>query len=177
MKEEVIAKYLNDLKKKTGLTYGAVAEKSNTSEDTVKNLFFGKTKNPGIDTVAPVIYAMGGSLDEMYNPEKNKDEMKETSVVALKDSYEYQMQLVKEAYDQQTNNIRTHYEQHHDDLKENFEKRLHDKRELIESYKGHVATLEKECKTHKIAFWVCIAVFVAVLIAELMNPNLGWFRY
>lgn len=177
MKEEVIAKYLNDLKNKTKLTLGAVAENSNTSEDTVKNLFGGKTKNPGIETVAPIVYAMGGSLDEMYNPSKNKDEIKETSVVALKDSYEYQMHLTKEAYDEQVNNIRTHYEQHHNDLKENFEKRLADKRELIESYKGHIETLKKECRTNKIAFWICVAIFIAVLVAEVMNPSLGWFRF
>lgn len=177
MKKEIVAEYLSLLRQKTGLTYEAVAEKSNTSESTVKNLCTGKTEDPRIGTVAPVIYAMGGSIDEMLNPEKSKDEIKETSVVALKDSYEYQMHLVKEAYETQVSNMRAHYEQHHEDLKENFEKRLSDKRELIETYKGHITTLERECRTSKIAFWICCAIFVGVLIAEVMNPNLGWFRY
>lgn len=177
MKKEIVAEYLSLLRQKTGLTYEAVAEKSNTSESTVKNLCTGKTEDPRIGTVAPVIYAMGGSIDEMLNPEKSKDEIKETSVVALKDSYEYQMHLVKEAYETQVSNMRAHYEQHHEDLKENFERRLADKRELIESYKDHVKTLEKDSKHFKIALAVCIVIFIGVLIAELMNPNLGWFRY
>ena len=62
-------------------------------------------------------------------------------------------------------------------VKENYEKRLSDKRELIESYQVQIQTLEKECRSSKISFWICVAVFIAVLIAEVMNPNLGWFRF
>lgn len=177
MKAELVANYLSMLKAKTGLTYEAIAEKSKRSESTVKNLCLGKAEDPRIDTVAPVVYALGGSMDEMLNPEKNKDELKETSVIALKDSYKHQVELQKETYEVHIGNIRTHYEQHHEDLKENFEKRLADKREIIETKDAHIKTLEKECRHNKIAFWICICVFVTVLIVEIMNPNLGWFRY
>lgn len=177
MKPEIVAEYLSVLKTKTGLTYEAIAEKSGRSESSVKNLCLGKSDDPRLDTIAPVVYALGGSLDEMLNPTKNKDELKETSVIALKDSYEYQASLLKEANEQHINNIRLHYEQHHEDLKENFERRLADKRELIESYKEHIKSLEKVCRSTKTALWICAVVFVGVLIAEVMNPNLGWFRY
>ena len=177
MKAELVAEYLSSLRQKTGLTYEAIAEKSNRSVSTVKNLCNGKTEDPRLDTVAPIAYAMGGSIDEMYNPEKNKDEMKETSVVALKDSYEYQVHLIKEAYDEQISNIRGHYEQHHDDLKENYERRLADKRELIDTKDAHIKALEKESRSHKIAFWICACILVGILILEVMIPNLGWIRY
>lgn len=177
MKAELVAEYLSLLKAKTGLTYEAIAEKSKRSESSVKNLCLGKSDDPRIDTVAPIVYALGGSMDEMLNPEKSKDELKETSVIALKDSYKFQAKLMKEAEDEQISNIRSHYEQHHEDLKENFEKRLADKRELIESYKDHIKTIEKEFLICKIALCICVVVFIGVLIAELMNPNLGWFRY
>lgn len=177
MKPEIVAEYLSLLKAKTGLTYEAIAEKSGRSESSVKNLCLGKSDDPRIDTVAPIVYALGGSMGEMLNPKKSKDELKETSVIALKDSYEYQASLLKETNEQHINNIRLHYEQHHEDLKENFEKRLADKRELIESYKEHIKSLEKACRSTKTALWVCAVVFVGVLIAELMNPELGWFRY
>ena len=62
-------------------------------------------------------------------------------------------------------------------VEEQYEKRLSDKRELIESYKEHIKTLEKDSRSHKIAFWICAAVLIAILIAEVMNPNLGWLRY
>jgi transcriptional regulator with XRE-family HTH domain len=177
MPVETLAKYLNEKRLQEGLTYEGVATVSNIPEATIKNLFTGKTKNPGWETLLPVMDAVGGSFDEMLHPEKPKDEMKETSVLALKDIYEYQLSALKETNEAHIHNIRSHYEQHHEDLKENYERRLSDKRELIESYKEHIQTLEKECRTSKISFWICVAVFIAVLIAEVMNPNLGWFRF
>ena len=177
MKPEVVAEYLNSLKTKTGLTYEAIAEISQISESSVKNLCLGKSGDPQIKTIAPIVYALGGSMDEMLNPKKSKDEVKETTIIALKDSYEYQAALLKGANEQHINNIRSHYAQHHEDLKENYERRLADKRELIDSYKEHIKSVEKTCLSLKIALWVCAVVFIGVLIAELMNPNLGWFRY
>jgi transcriptional regulator with XRE-family HTH domain len=177
LKAEKVAEYLSSLRMKTGLTYEAVAEKSNTSESTVKNLCTGKTEDPRIGTVAPIIYAMGGSIDEMLNPDKNKDEMKETSVVALKDSYEYQMQIVKDSYETQMNNVRSHYEQHHEDLKENYERRLSDKRELLETYKDQIKTLDKANKVKTIIIGLLAAIPIVLFIMEIMHPEHGWLRY
>ena len=170
MDKDLVANYLNALKKKTGLTYEAIAKKSKRSESTVKNLCLGKAEDPRIDTVAPVVYALGGSMDEMLNPDKNKDELKETSVIALKDSYEFQAALLKETSEIHIGNIRSHYEQHHEDLKENYERRLADKRE-------HIETLKQELRTSKIFSWICILVLVTLLVAEVMNPNLGWIKF
>lgn len=170
MKAELVAEYLTSLRIKHGLTYEAIAERSKRSESTVKNLCTGKTEDPRLDTVAPIVYAMGGSIDEMYNPDKSKDEVKETSVLAMKDIYENQLDAIKASYDEQISNIRSHYEQHHQDLVDNFEKRLADKREIIEMQK-------KENISSKIVAWICGAILVALLIAEVMNPNLGWFRF
>lgn len=174
---EKLSQYLNEKRVQNGLTYEAVATISNIPEPTIKNLCTGKTKNPGMETVIPIMNAVGGSFDEMLSSGKNKDEIKETSVLALKDIYEYQLSAFKESNEEHIHNIRMHYEQHHEDLKENYEKRLSDKRELIESYKEHIRTLEKEFLISKIALFACVALFITILIAELMNPNLGWFRY
>ena len=177
MKAELVAKYLTTLKNKTGLTYDAIAEKINGSEATVKNLCLGKTQDPRLDTVAPIVYALGGSIDEMYNPDKSKDEVKEVSLLALKDIYEQQLSVLKETNEEHIRNIRMHYEQHQADLKENFERRLADKKEVIESHAQHIKTLKKESLITKIALGVCLALFLTILIAEVMNPNLGWLRY
>jgi len=177
MPTERLANYLNKKRLQAGLTYEAVATTSETPESTVKNLCSGKTEDPRLSTVIPVMEAVGGSFDEMLFPNKTKDEMKETSVLALKDIYEFQLSKMRETNEAHIHNIRSHYQQHHEDLKENFERRLADKRELIESYKEHIKTLEKEFLISKISLCICVVVFIAVLIAELANPNLGWFRY
>ena len=177
MQAEKLAKYLTELKNKTGLSFEAISEISDRPESTVKNLCNGKTEDPRLDTVAPIIYALGGSIDEMLNPEKNKDEIKETSVVALKDSYEYELSLIKDAYDEQIANIRSHYEQHHNDLKENFEKRLADKKELIESYKEHIETMANDSKWLKRGCLFLFLVFATLCVVELANPTMGWIRF
>ena len=177
MKPEIVANYLSSLKSKTGLTYEAIAEKSKRSESTVKNLCLGKAEDPRVDTVAPVVYALGGSMDEMLNPDKNKDELKETSVIALKDSYEFQAALSKEATEIHINNIRSHYEQHREDFKENTEKLLTSKDELIKAKDEVIKTLKTLCVTLGVVLGICLFILVGLLILEVMNPSLGWVQY
>ena len=177
MDKQLVAKYLKSLKDKTGLTYGAIADKSQRSESSVKNLFLANVDDPRVDTVSPIVYALGGSMDEMLNPGKSKDELKEVSVAQIREMYEVQIITMKETNEAHINNIRSHYAQHHGDLKENYERRLADKRELIDTKDAHIKTLEKECHSYKVFSWICILVLVSLLIAEVMNPNLGWFRY
>ena len=177
MNSKLVAAYLTDLRLKSGLSYEAIAEKSNRSESTVKNLCTGKTEDPRLDTVAPIVYAMGGSIDEMYNPDKNKDEIKETSVLAMKDIYEYQLATIKQSYDEQISNIRSHYEQHRQDYKESVEKRFENKNEIIQTKNEHIATLKKVCILFGSVLGFCLSILITLLIAEVMNPNLGWLRY
>ena len=170
MDTKLVAEYLSNLKGKTGLTYEAIAEKSGRSESSIKNLCSGKADDPRIDTIAPIVYALGGSLDEMLNPKQSKDELKETSILALKDIYEDQLNTLKENHKEEIQSIRTHYEQHHQDLVDNFEKRLSDKREIIEIQK-------KENLVSKIAAWSFGSILILILVIEVMNPNLGWIRF
>lgn len=177
MDAKLVAKYLMSLKDKTGITYEAVSEKSQRSVSTIKNLCTGKTEDPRLDTVAPVVYAMGGSIDEMFNPNHTKDEVKASSIASIKEIYEQQLTELIKTHETHINDIRTHYEQHRQDFKENVEKRLADKREIIAQQEEHIKTLKKENLTSIIFTIICVVVLVGLLIAEVMNPNLGWFRY
>lgn len=181
MPTETLAHYLNEKRLQAGLTYETVAQMSNTPEATVKNLCTGKTKNPGWETIIPIMEAVGGSYDEMLYPDKTKDEIKETSVLALKDIYEYQISEIQKTNEEHIHNIRTHYEQHHEDLKENYEKRLADKREIIDLQNAHIQKLEESIKTKtKIIITlssIFILLFFALLILELLHPEHGWIRF
>lgn len=169
MDAKVVSNYLTLLKGKSGLTYEAIAEKSGRSESTVKNLCSGKSEDPRLDTVAPIIFAMGGSLDEMYTG-KSKDKIKEFSIESIKEMYEFQLAEFKTTNEAHINNIRSHYEQHRDDVTRNYEKRLEDKREII-------AEKDKQIKFFKIIASIGYAILIGLLIAEVMNPNLGWIKF
>lgn len=169
MDANLVANYLTALKEKSGLTYETIAEKSQRSVSTVKNLCSGKTEDPRLDTVAPVIYAMGGSIDEMYTG-KSKDAVKEISISSIKEIYEQQLIDMSKTHEAHVNNIRSHYEQHVEDLKENFEKRLADKREIIKEK-------DKHANFFKVLACAGLAILIGLLILEVSNPNLGWLRF
>jgi molybdopterin converting factor small subunit len=176
MDARLVAKYFILLKEKTGFTNEIWAEKANGSVSTLKNLLSGKTEDPRLATIAPYIYVAGGSLDEMYTG-KSKEVTKEITINSIKEIYEYQLAEAAKTSEIHINNIRTHYEQHRQDVKENYERRLADKREIIDQKDKHIKSLEKEILSSKIFSWICVAILVALLIAEVMNPNLGWFRF
>lgn len=107
MDEKVVAKYFNKLKERNGYTIEAWAEMSNGSVSTLKNLLLGKTEDPRVSTIHPYIYAVGGSFDEMLNPDYKKDD------------------------------TRLHYEQHLADLKENHAREMALKDEIIKIKDSH----------------------------------------
>jgi transcriptional regulator with XRE-family HTH domain len=170
MVKEKIANYVNAGRKEKGWSISDLATHSKSAEGTVKNVCLAKAENPGMMTLMPIMEAIDGSFDEMLYPEKVKTRINEPSIIDL-------MSAIRETNNEHEQDIRSHYKQHREDMKENYEKRLADKRELIESYKEHIKTLEKSVRHGKIALWICVCVFITVLIAEIMNPSLGWFRY
>lgn len=175
MDTKLVANYLAKLKEKCGLTYEVIAERSGQPVSTIKNLCSGKTENPGIVVLSAIMYAMGGSLDEMCTGQK--DTAKEISISSIKEMYEYQLAEATKMNETHINNIRSHYEQHRQDIKDHTEHRLADKREIIEQQNEHIKTLKKELISSKLFSVICIAILVGLLIAEVMNPNLGWLRF
>ena len=171
MDAKLVSNYLFPLKEKTGISYEEIAQRRQMSESTVKNIILGKTEDPRISSVAPIVEELDGSLDEMILGKK-------------KDAAQENTQLIKEMCENQVrmsethiNNIRAHYEQHRKDSIDNYEKRLADKREIIEEKEKHIKSLKKEMMYSKIFSLVCVGILVALLIAEVMNPNLGWLRF
>ena len=162
MDAKLVAKYLMAKKEKIGLNYEAIAEKSGRSESTVKNLCSGKTEDPRLDTVAPVIYAVGGSIDEMYTG-KSRDAIKEISINSIKEIYEQQLLEISKINEAHINNIRAHYEQHRLDSIENYERLLKEK--------------SNQARFFKIIACIGLAVLITLLILEVANPSLGWIRF
>ena len=57
---------LRELKEKTGMTSKQIADNQNVSEKSVKRVFSGDAKNPGVDLVRKIIDAMGGSWHDIF---------------------------------------------------------------------------------------------------------------
>jgi hypothetical protein len=101
---------------------------------------------------------------------KSKDAVKEISISSIKEMYEFQLAEQRKTEEAHINNIRAHYEQHREDSIKNYEKRLEDKREIIKEKDNQIKFL-------KIVACIGFGILIALLILEVMHPNLGWLRF
>lgn len=167
-----------------GYSFGTMEGLTLIAEGTIKNIVNGKVKHTSAQNLNKICKVLGVPLEKVLGIEEVQKQIEnqaikegDASVIALKEIYEKQQVLFNETNEKHINNIRSHYEQHHEDLKENYERRLADKRELIETKNEHIKALEKECRSHKIAFWICVSILVGILMLEVMNPQLGWIKF
>jgi predicted transcriptional regulator len=174
--------YLDKVRREKNLTCQDFEDAGICPKDTAKNILTGVTKNPRSDTLIAICEFLRISVEQAYVGEKQVIEEKaikedNVSVLALKEIYEFQMANIKETNEAHINNIRSHYESHIADLKENFGHRSEDKREIIRMQDEHIKTLKNACVVLGIACSVCFIILVGLLIAEVMNPNLGWIKF
>ena len=147
----MIIDYLNALKNKGNFTYEAIAKLSGIPESTVKNIMTGKTEDPRFETLSKMVYAMGGSMDEVNSRTKGED-VEMNSVILIKELYEARLAAAKE-----------HSQERIKDIKESNDK--------------HIETL----KTNNKRLWItatALVVFVlGIIIFDALLGNVGWIRY
>ena len=164
--EQAVSKYFTELFK--NIPIEQFTKKHNFSESTIKNLISGKTPNPGVLTIAPLIYAAHGSLDAIFN--KDNETLKESAINAIKDMYEFHSAEREKIEEKHIANTRAHYEQHRNDTITNYERLLSEKDIQIKLFK----------KIALVCFGVaCIglAILITLLILEVTNPELGWIKF
>ena len=79
--------HLKSLKKKRSLTNAEVAELSGVPLSTVNRIFSGQTPNPQFDSVASIVIALDGSLDEFVGLRSEADPPPPSSVEQTLSSY------------------------------------------------------------------------------------------
>lgn len=154
----MIPTYLNALKTQGNFTIETISKLSGVPEATVKNILSGKTEDPRFETVSALVNSMGGSLDAIYTGNK-KDNIEAHAITAIKENYEQRIADIREYYEQRLS-----------------EKDKHHERLLLEAEK-HIETIKLDKRWFRIGFVVSVFIFAMLCVAELLNPNLGWFRY
>lgn len=187
---------LNQLRKDKGITIEAMAKKTNLAEPTLKNLFYGKSKAPRIDTATPVAEMLGvevsdilysdvedikSTIEEMENPDA-------VSVIALKKIHEFQLDNMQEAHTAEMINTRAQYEQLIKELKtdnsqdaQHYERQLADTKALYEKIiaekNDRISFLKKIIIFFIILVCVIVAVLFGVLIYDLSHLDRGWITH
>lgn len=57
---------LIEVRNRTNMPLKEIAEKENLSEKSVSNVFYGKSKNPGVDLIRRIIHALGSTWSEIF---------------------------------------------------------------------------------------------------------------
>lgn len=79
--------YLNSLKQKGNFTTEAISKVSGVPEATVRNILTGKTEDPRFDTLAAIVHAMGGKLDDYYKKTPAGKVADENMVTTVREIY------------------------------------------------------------------------------------------
>ena len=154
----MIIDYLNALKNKGNFTYEAIAKLSGIPEATVKNIITGKTEDPRFETLSKIVYAMGGSMDEINNREKG-DDVEMNLVLTIKEIYDARIK---------------DYEARLAAAKENSQGRIED---LKESHDKHIETLKTSNKRLWITAAGILGFVITIIMVDVLVGNIGWFRY
>ena len=113
--------YLNELRKECGLTNQQIARESEIPEGTVNRIFSTKPpEQPSIVTMACLVSALGGSLDDLMGiiciQKQPEEHAAEFEIPHLSNSdaneqypYEYALQAARESY----RNVIRHLKEHH----------------------------------------------------------------
>ena len=139
---ENVRQYVLALMKAGDFSQKELADSSTTPLETIKNFLSGKTiKNTGFATVAKMIVALGGDLNEAIGYEKKK-EIETNSTLSLKEahdarieeltkSYELRMADLKEYCDLRVADMQKCCDQRVEDIIKNCEARLAEQKELL----------------------------------------------
>lgn len=111
---------LKALKKASGLSCAQIAVKANMPERTVSRIFSGDTPAPKIDNICDIIFALDGSLDEIFDMFKGTK-----AVIGDKDMASLETELMQAKSELSTANTTI----------EQLQKELAHKNEVIDLYK------------------------------------------
>lgn len=82
--------YLNNLKQQKGLSWNDISELSGLPVDTIRSIFYGKTTDPRLDTIARIVYSMGGKLDDISD--NDRVVKNDCDIKTIKENYEKRLQ-------------------------------------------------------------------------------------
>ena len=91
----MVKEYLTSLKNKGNFSWSELSEISGLPDATIRKIFSGETADPRFETVAKLVIAMGGSLDEIVGKKKEDPISEINAISTLKEIYETRIDEIK----------------------------------------------------------------------------------
>jgi transcriptional regulator with XRE-family HTH domain len=137
---EKAKEYILALKEAGNFTLEDIANLSGIPLATIRNICSGKTPDARFGTIAKIVIALGGDLNELVGYEKKK-EIEINSTVSLKETYEMRISDITNAYEQRIEDIKALCEVRIADMQKCCELRVADMRQ---NYEERIADLKQK---------------------------------
>lgn len=147
---------LKELKQQSGLSVSQISERSNVPSVTINRILSGATPNPQFQTVVDICTAMGYTVDTMLYPEAGRQQ-----------DFEHPAQ---EPLDERM-------VQQYERLLSEKDVLISDKDRRIEDKARALRHKDMWIKILAIALGSVLLVVLSVMIVDILNHNVGWFRY
>ena len=134
------------LKDKSNMTTKQIAEKSGIPEPTITRIFSGKTPNPTIISVIDIIRAMGGKASDVFDDDAQVNTQLNVPQAVVSDIEKKNLEIA-----------------------ELYKGIINSKNETIESQK-------KTIKTLSLALLLIVCVIIFILLFDMFNGGIGYFR-
>jgi len=95
--------YVRWLKEESGMTTQQIAEASAVPQGTISRILNGDTPNPTFSNVCDIIYAMGGSVDEMFGEQKQEQNPRVLTVNDANSALEIALRNSKDSFNNALN--------------------------------------------------------------------------
>lgn len=148
-----IGDYIREQRTKLGMSISDVADASGTPEATIKGIASNKTANPGFWTVAGIVEAVDGSLDDLAGIKQKKDEDYEEKISALG----IELKKSNRDYDHSQANV------------ESLKRFLEDREKTIKWLRREIIVIS--C----VALALIILMF-SILMYDIRHPSIGYFQ-
>ena len=133
--QEKAREYIIALRDAGKFTLEDMANVSGIPLSTIRNICSGKTPDARFGTIAKLVIALGGDLNELVGYEKKK-EIEVNTTVSLKETYEMRIADIIKSYEARIEDIKNLCELRISDVKQNYEERLEDQKKLLLSIKN-----------------------------------------
>ncbi len=126
--------YLVALKNAGDFTFEDIANISGIPLPTIRNIYSGKTPDARFGTIAKIVIALGGDLNELIGYEKKK-EIEINSTVSLKETYEMRIADLVKSYEERIEDIKELCEMRIADVQKCCDMRIADLKQIYENRK------------------------------------------
>lgn len=167
---------LKELKKRSGMTYNQIAEKSGVPITTITRIFNGSTQNPTMMSFMMIVRAMGGTADEVFSEEFEDGSIRINLDPEIPEVLELRKSEVAEIADNVE--LRTESEVAKNEAPQshmNWEKCPYHL-EMEQTYQKIISYRTKWQTAFAIALGASWLIFFGVVIYDLFNPGIGFIR-